>query len=282
MALPLPFTPLPHSQTEITYAYGPDSEPQSGVTPGSIEVIDLPTSLRFPGTTRKIWIHRPANLPGSQESAVMFFNDGWWYLNPDGDVRGAIVLDNLAAAGDLPPMIGVFVDPGFIDVDGVPTKHRNAEYDAFDGEYADFLLEEVLPLVEQRYAISTDPLMRGICGGSSGGNAVVTAAWMRPDGFGRVAAFNSSFAQIPGGNPYPALLASEPPKPLRILLHAAHRDLDWNQRDHNWFAENLETAAAFARAGYDIRLVLGDGGHSPNHGGVLLPDVLRWLWRPTP
>jgi len=32
-------------------------------------------------------------------------------------------------------------------------------------------------------------------------------------------------------------------------------------------------------AGYDMRLVVGDGGHSPNHGGVLLPDVLRRLWR---
>jgi len=26
--------------------------------------------------------------------------------------------------------------------------------------------------------------------------------------------------------------------------------------------------------------VLGDGGHSSNHDGVLLPDALRWLWRP--
>lgn len=35
-------------------------------------------------------------------------------------------------------------------------------------------------------------------------------------------------------------------------------------------------AAALAEAGYDLRLVVGDGGHSPNHGGVLLPDALRW------
>jgi hypothetical protein len=25
--------------------------------------------------------------------------------------------------------------------------------------------------------------------------------------------------------------------------------------------------------------VLGDGGHDPNHGGAILPDALRWLWR---
>jgi len=45
-------------------------------------------------------------------------------------------------------------------------------------------------------------------------------------------------------------------------------------------AHNLRVAAALAEAGYDVRLVLGDGGHSPNHGGVLLPDALRWLYRP--
>jgi len=38
-------------------------------------------------------------------------------------------------------------------------------------------------------------------------------------------------------------------------------------------------AAALAEAGYDHRLVLGDGGHDANHGGAILPDALRWLWR---
>lgn len=82
--------------------------------------------------------------------------------------------------------------------------------------------------------------------------------------------------------PYPTLLASEPRRTMRVFLHAAHRDLNWNAPEHNWFAENLETAAALTRAGYDFRLVVGDGGHSPNHGGVLLPNALRWLWSDHP
>lgn len=278
MPISMPFASLPVSQAGVSYEYGPDSSPRAGVEPGSIEEIRLGDSARFPGTERSVWIHRPANHSPSQESAVMFFNDGWWYLDPAGDVRGATVLDNLAAAGELPPMIGIFVDPGVLDADGTPMKHRNAEYDAFDETYASFLLEEVLPLVESRVPVSADPMRRGICGGSSGGNAAMTAAWTRPDGIGRVITFNASFAQMPGGNPYPALLSRAPRRSTRVFLHAAHRDLNWNSREHNWFAENLETAAALARAGYDARLVTGDGGHSPNHGGVLLPGALRWLW----
>lgn len=278
MSTTVPFAPLPRSLGEVSYGYGPDSAPRPQVQSGTIEELLLEASIRFPGTTRKVWVHRPAGHSVDDESAVMFFNDGWWYLDPNGDVRGAVVLDNLAAAGELPPLVSVFVDPGVLDADGIATKHRNAEYDAFDRTYASFLLEEVLPLLESRFRISADPMMRGICGGSSGGNAALTAAWCRPDGIGRVIAFNSSFAQMPGGNPYPALLASEPRRDMRVFLHAAQRDLNWDEPDSNWFAESLETAAAFARAGYDFRLVVGDGGHSPNHGGVLLPDALRWLW----
>ena len=97
--------------------------------------------------------------------------------------------------------------------------------------------------------------------------------------FGRVICISASFAQIPGGNPFPGRIAREPRHHLRALLVAEHRDLQWNEPEMNWFAENLETAAALARKGYDFRLVLGDAGHNPRHGGVLLPDALRWVWR---
>jgi enterochelin esterase family protein len=33
---------------------------------------------------------------------------------------------------------------------------------------------------------------------------------------------------------------------------------------------------------YDYRFEYGDGGHNGKHGGAILPDSLRWLWRDTP
>lgn len=90
--------------------------------------------------------------------------------------------------------------------------------------------------------------------------------------------FLGSFAQIEGGNTYLDLIPATPRKPLRIFLQAASRDLGWADPEHNWFATNLRLAATLAERGYDLRLVVGDGGHSPNHGGVLLPDALRWIW----
>ena len=278
----LPYTSLPIPQDDVTYAYGPDSSPRPGVAPGAVHELRLDDSIHFPRTSRRVWIHTPYGHRDDEPAAVMFFNDGWWYLDPGGDVRAGVVLDNLAAARDLPPLIGVFVDPGLTQTADGPVKNRNVEYDAFDSRYADLLIDEVLPLVAAHHAVSMDAGAHGICGGSSGGDAAFTAAWSRPGAFRRALCFNASFAQMPGGNPYPKLLRETPRKQLRVMLHAAHRDLGWNRRDDNWFAENLRTAAELAAAGYDMRLVVGDGGHSPNHGGVLLPDALRWLWREAP
>lgn len=98
--------------------------------------------------------------------------------------------------------------------------------------------------------------------------------------FRRVICCLASFVQMPGGNPYPGLIPEGPRKPLRIFMQAGHRDLHWNKPEWNWLASNLRVATALVEATYDVRLVLGDGGHSPNHGGVVLPDALRWAFRP--
>jgi enterochelin esterase family protein len=199
----------------------------------------------------------------------MVFQDGWLYLNPDGAFRAGVVMDNLIHRGEIPPTIGVFVDPG-------EPENRNAEYDPFDDAYATFLLTEILPDVESRHRISDDPDQRALCGGSAGGYCAFAVAWHRTDRFRRVLSFT-------GGGPDPSLIAQTAKKPLRVFMQAAHRDINWNAPTGNLLAEDLRVAAALAEAGYDFRLVLGDGNHSPlpgNHGAAILPDALRWLWRP--
>ncbi len=277
MTTEVPFRPLPIDQSAVRYAHGPDSVAQDAVPAGDTLEFAWSESKIYPGTSRKFWIHVPATYDPATPAALMVFQDGWWYLDPQGEIRGGIVLDNLVHRGDIPVTIGVFVDPGVFD-DAENPKNRNTEYDAFDDRFVSFLLSEIIPQVTDRYSITEDPDRWAICGGSSGGNCAFTAAWLRPDRFRRVIGLLSSFVQMPGGNPYPELIASTAPKPLRIFLQAGHRDLQWNEPELNWLAGNLRVAAALAEAGYDFRLVLGDGGHHPNHGGVLLPDALRWLF----
>lgn len=254
------------------YRHGPDSERRPGVAAGRVESFEWTESLIYPGTARTVRMHVPARYSPDDPAALMVFQDGQLSLDPDLDMRAGIVFDNLIHAGEMPVTIGVFVDPG-------EPGNRNAEYDPADDRYVTFLLTEVIPAVRERVRITDDPDHWAICGGSSGGNCAFTAAWQRPDRFRRVLSFLGSFAQIPGGNSYPALIRTEPRKPLRIYQQAGTRDLGWDQPEGNWLSDNLLVAAALAERGYDHRLVLGDGGHSPNHGGAILPDALRWLWR---
>lgn len=46
------------------------------------------------------------------------------------------------------------------------------------------------------------------------------------------------------------------------------------------YDDRIAGCAAWLRAVYDYKFVGGTGGHSGKHGGAILPDSLRWLWRP--
>lgn len=262
----VPYSSLPIERSEVTYERGPDSIPRSSVPRGRTRQLDVADPAAYPGTTRSVWVHAPA-VSWATELPVVVFQDGGGFLDPDDEMRAAVVLDNLIDAGAIPPVVGVFVDPG----------NRNAEYDAADATYAGFLLDEVLPRVAELVPLRTRPEDRALCGFSSGGNASFTAAWHRPDAFGKVIGLSSSFPQV--ASDYPRLIAEVPVKPLRVFLQVGQRDLGWDEPDDNWLAANLEVGAALVRRSYDVRLVVGDGGHDGNHGGVLLPDALRWLWR---
>jgi enterochelin esterase-like enzyme len=271
----IPYRPQPTDfSAPVRYAHGPDSFPQPAVPQGEVSEHVWEMSRVFPATERRFWVYVPAQYSASEPASLMVFQDGWLYLDPEDEMRVPIVLDNLIHRGEMPVTIGVFVDPG--------AETRNAEYDPFNDAYVRFLLTEILPAVQDHYAITDDPDRWAIAGGSSGGSCAFTAAWLRPDRFRRVLSFLGSFAQIPGGNPYPELIRDEPRKPLRVFLQAATRDLNWDAAEFNWFSANLQVAAALAERGYDLRLVLGDGGHDANHGGAILPDGLRWLWRADP
>ena len=50
----------------------------------------------------------------------------------------------------------------------------------------------------------------------------------------------------------------------------------------SWYTANLNMEAALTFAGYDVQHAWGEHGHDGGPGNVILPDVLRWLWRGWP
>lgn len=261
------------------YKLGSDSMPREGVPKGKVTQYEW-TSRIFPGTKRDYWVYVPAQYDENKPAAVMVFQDGRNYMRPDGQFRAPIVFDNLIHKGDVPVTIAVFINPGEIPAEQKgekPRRNRSFEYDSLTDQYARFLLEEILPEVGKTYNLTDDPEMRAICGISSGGICAWTVAWERPDEFRKVLSHVGSFTNIRGGHVYPALIRKTDKKPIRAFLQDGENDLD---NEHgNWPLSNLQMDAALKFARYDYKFVMGTGGHNGKHGGAILPESLRWLWR---
>ena len=262
------------------YHPGPEAFPAAETPRGGVRSHrDWAGSSVFAGTKRDLWIYTPAGFdPAGPAPALMVFQDGGGYLNREGPVRAAAVFDTLIAAGEMPPTIGVFVMPGRLEglADNI---QRSREYDSVTDAYVRFLLEDLLPFVEAEIgcALTTDPARRTICGISSGGICAFTAAWYRPDAFGRVLSHCGSFTAIRGGHNYPYLIRSTDRKPIRVWMQSGSADADIILG--SWPQANQAVAASLEYAGYDCKFVFGEGGHSLAHGGAVFADALRWLWR---
>jgi len=264
------------SQIEA-YETHPDSRERADVPKGTIKQMPPWESKIFAGTKRDWWVYVPAQYRPENPAAVMVFQDG---AGPKDYVP--TVFDNLIAKGDIPVMVGIFINPGTRADAG---SNRSFEYDTLSDQYARFLLEEILPEVEKTVKLRHDAASRAISGASSGGICSFTVAWERPNEFSKVLSWIGSFTNIAagktlreGGHNYEAMVRKTfPRKPIRVFLQDGENDLD--NANGNWPLANQTLAKSLAYAGYDYKFEYGHGFHSNRHGRAILPDSLRWLWR---
>jgi iron(III)-enterobactin esterase len=202
-------------------------------------------------------------------------------------------LDNLVAEHRVPMMIGISISNGSGDAQG---SERGLEYDTMSGRYAEFVEQEVLPIVESKcnVTLTKDPDARATMGGSSGGSCALIMAWYHPELYHRVltyslTAVNQQWPYNPE-TPHGAwefhehLISNSTAKPIRIWMEVGDRDL-FNpnaMRDnmHDWVIANENMARVLADKGYHYQFVFArNAGHVD--GKVkqqTLPEALEWLW----
>jgi sugar lactone lactonase YvrE/enterochelin esterase-like enzyme len=240
-------------------------------------------SAIFPGTTREYAVYVPAQYDGSTPACVHVNQDGVQFDAPK-------VFDRLIHEKKMPVTIGVFVKPGRVPAtkqDALDRFNRSHEYDGLGGDYARFLLDELLPDVETRKASDGRALVlsksgndRAIGGLSSGAIAAFTAAWERPDAFSRVFSGIGTYVGLRGGHAYSTLVRKVEPKPIRVFLEDGSADLDIYGGD--WWMANQSLQRSLEFAGYDVRHAWGDGGHNGEHATQVFPAAIEWLWRDWP
>ncbi|GAC1421767.1 MAG: alpha/beta hydrolase-fold protein [Acidobacteriaceae bacterium] len=204
------------------------------------------------------------------------------------------LLDNLIAAGKLPPMIVISIGNGGGDAQG---SERGLEYDTVSGKYAEWVEAEVLPKVEHDYNVrlTRDPEGRATMGASSGGSCALAMAWFHPEWYHRVLTYSGTYVnqQWPHSDATPhgawgfheTLIPNSPRKPLRLWMEVGDRDnLNPNAlRDnmHDWVVANENMARVLAAKGYHYQFIFArNAGHTDRATrNQIAPEALEYLWQ---
>jgi gluconolactonase len=279
----LQITAFTQTPTE-NYPEDPASVEHAGVPKGEVLKFTFESSKIFPGTWREYWVYVPAQYTPGKPACV--------YVNQDGiQWKAPTVFDNLIHAKEMPVTIGVFVTPGGVRAananEALDRFNRSFEYDGLGDAYARFILEEILPDVENKKTtdgriihLSKNGNDRAIGGSSSGAVCAFTAAWEKPKEFTRVFSAIGTYVGLRGADRYPTLIRKYEPKPLRVFLQDGTNDL--NIYGGDWWKANETMERALKFAGYEVNHVWGEGTHNGRQGTAIFPDAMRWLWKDWP
>ena len=217
-------------------------------------------------------------------------------VGADGPDRGLFTaLDNLIAQHKVPAMIAISLSNGSGDAQG---SERGLEYDTMSGKYAEFVEQEVLPLVEKQYNVklTRDPEGRATMGGSSGGSCALIMAWYHPELYHRVLTYSGTYVnqQWPSNpaTPHGAwefhehLIPNNPVKPIRLWMEVGDKDLFnpnvMTDNLHDWVVANENMAKILAAKGYLLPVCLrAQWPATPTapSSGQTLPEALEYVWQ---
>ena len=256
----------------------------------------LPISSRFLGNSRVLTIYLPPayDTETRRRFKVLYFNDGQDLAL----VALEQILYGYISLNELDQIIVV----------GIPASdNRDNEYgtgnikdDSGQGtqaqQYEDFLIQEVIPLVNSSYRTLTGPQNTGIAGQSLGGLSAFYTAWTHPEVFGIVGAFSGSFWWRTDVSSLQALLDSRVAQKtvretkthpqLKMWFSAGTAEFD-QDRDSNGVIDMVQDTtdllAELSKKGYqngiDTRYVQIEGGkHDWASWVKVLPDFLMWAF----
>jgi enterochelin esterase family protein len=130
--------------------------------------------------SRPVNIYLPPGYTVQKQYPVIVFHDGIEYVTLANIVN---ILDYLIAHHEIEPVIGVFVPP----VD------RQNEYSGTKKDaYTAFIVNELMPVIDQKFSTSKDVRKRATFGISAGGNIALYLGMKHPEAFGKIAAQSSN------------------------------------------------------------------------------------------
>ena len=260
---------------------GPSATPQPwvavrpGVAHGQLARASL-TSTRL-HEPRDLWVYTPpgydsaaARRTGGLPMLVLF--DGGAYTGRM--VPTPTILDNMLADHRIEPLVAVFIANGA----------RRMQELAANPDFADFVADEVLPWVRQRYAVTTLASKTAIGGSSHGGLMATFVALRYPRLFGNVISQSASHWWGPDGEEGEWLsrtVATMPKLPVRFYMDVGVYETDRSANQgpgQVW--PNRHFRDVLRARGYDVDYHEFAGAHEYLNWRGTISDALMHFFSP--
>ena len=244
---------------------------------------------------RNLTIWLPADADAGDPLPVIYMHDGQNLFDPAalfGGWQVSAILDEAIEAGVVRPVVIAALDnsPARMDeytqvgdvLDGVPVGGRA-------DEYADFLVEGVLPFVHDRYAqvVATDAANAAVLGSSLGGLVSLYIGLRHGDRFAQVGSMSGTIAWGTFGAANPTIVdlyLADPPGGLRVYLDSGGGEgLGCPEGGADNYCGNLELANTLRGLGWvdeeDLfyRWEPGAPHNEAAWAGRLLPALVDWF-----
>ena len=238
-------------------------ERRPGVPPGKVEFHRIWSGNLH--AEYRVWVYSPPayTVTGEPYELLILF-DGRDHLEV---IPTPTTLDNLLFDGSIQPTLAVLLESPTIDA-------RMRDLTGYP-PFFQFLTEELITWVRDRYRVTTKPELTTIGGVSLGGLAAALAALTRPDIFGNVLTQSGSFWWTPEEEIEPEWvtrqIVAKPRLPLRFFMDVGSLEPDSQLSSNRRLRNELQTK------GYPVRFVEFSGAHDYVSWRGLLGDGLTWL-----
>jgi enterochelin esterase-like enzyme len=238
------------------------------------------------GLSRTAWIYTPPGYDKGSRYPVMYLlhgagdiESGWTMIG-----RANNILDNLIAEGKAKPMVVVmplghaiqsfWTGPAKLIAPPAPPVAGATPPPAIEGAFFRDFLNDLMPMVERDYKVSTKADDRAIAGLSMGGGQTLNLAFSRPELFRYVAAMSAAANGISEAR-YPAVFTdpSVANKQFKVFWVGIGKD------DTLTGPSNTTLHDALTKAGITHTYELGEGRHEWSVWRRHLRDVAPLLFK---